>query len=44
MLYKDGKKVSSENLLGTKINIDGINYYCGGDGVFRIKLYDRLYY
>lgn len=42
MVYKDGKKVGAENLLGTTITIDGINYACGGDGVFRIKLSDRL--
>lgn len=42
VVYKDDKRVGAENLLGTTISIDGINYYCGGDGVFRIKLSDKL--
>ncbi len=37
-----GTSVSSSMLSGTKININGTDYYVDSDGVFRIKLADKV--
>lgn len=39
---KEGVTVSSSLLVGTSIFIDGHEYFCDGDGVFRIKLANKV--
>lgn len=37
-----GNQISSSNLLGTSIRLDGVDYFVDSDGVFRIKLSNKV--
>ena len=41
-LDKDGEQVSSSLLIGTSITIGGREYFADGDGVYRIKLANKV--
>ena len=42
ILDRNGDPVSSSLLIGTSININGQEYFADGDGIFRIKLADKV--